>query len=443
MAGLAAIALAVLLYDERTIYPGTAALLPTLGTALVLSAGHLNATSLPATFLSAPPVVAIGLLSYGWYLWHWPLLAFTRSVDPEQGVWRSLAVSMVALALAGVTYLCLERPMWRLRQGGFPERYGVWVIVSGLVVSASVAIVALASIRNPRTEPSLAMRNAGSLSLSTNYCRKEQSLPRFPGIPTCKVGHSDEPVALVLGDSHAMRLSGIAEWAGNSALVVAQPGCPALLNIGFDDRRQSEHCGERLEAIRRWLQSGQASSIHGVMLSARWAFYSGERTASRSERRFPTPRLRDHRLDGDFHSILSESLSDLLILLQQLGNRTLIVGPIPELRHAAADCLLRAQIYQTPRDRCAISRAAVDKRYHEVIQRLQAVAVQFPNVRLIDAVTVFCDAEYCRPFDGDGLLYSDTNHLTALGVEKLYRRYEGEFRWAFGGAPLNSRPRSN
>ena len=122
-------------------------------------------------------------------------------------------------------------------------------------------------------------------------------------------------------------------------------------------------------------------------------------------------------------------------MLQQRGHRTLIVGPIPELRQAAADCLLRAQIYRTPRDRCAISRAAVDKRYREVTQTLQAVAAKFPNVRLIDAVAVFCDAEYCRPFDGDGLLYSDTNHLTELGVEKLYRRYEGEFRWVFGGAP--------
>lgn len=293
--GLAAIVMAVLSYDERTIYPGTAALLPTIGAALVLSAGHLNATSWPVRILSTPPAVAIGLLSYGWYLWHWPLLDFTRSVDPEQGIWRSLAVSIVALALAALTYLCLERPMKRLRQSEFPKRYGVWVIALGLGVSACVAIVALASMREPGTEPSLAMRGAGSLPLSTIYCRDEQGLPRFPGIPTCKVGNPGQPVALVMGDSHAMRLSGIAEWAGNSTLVAAQPGCPALINVGFDDRRQSEHCGERLEAIRRWLQSEQASSIRGVMLSARWALYSGEGTASRSERRFPTLRFHDRR----------------------------------------------------------------------------------------------------------------------------------------------------
>ena len=325
--------------------------------------------------------------------------------------------------------------MRRLRQGGFPERYGVWVIVSGLVVSACVAIVALASIRNPRTEPGLAMRMLARCLCPQTTAGKNNRFPASPVFRHARWDIQTSRLGWFWGISHAMRLSGIAEWAGNSTLVVAQPGCPALLNIGFDDRRQSEHCGERLEAIRRWLQSGQASSIHGVMLSTRWALYSGERTESRNERRFPTLRLRDHRLDGDFHAILSESLSDLLILLQQLGNRTLIVGPIPELRQAAADCLLRAQIYQTPRDRCAIGRAAVDKRYHEVIQRLQAVAVKFPNVRLIDAAAVFCDTEYCRPFDGDGLLYSDTNHLTALGVEKLYRRYEGEFRWTFGGAP--------
>ena len=135
IAGLAAIVAVALLFDERTVYPGMAALLPTAGAALVLIAGFRNARSLPARLLSSPPAVAIGVLSYGWYLWHWPLLAFTRTLDPEQDVWRGIAVSIVALGLAAVTYVCLERPMKRLRQGAFSRRYGVQVIACGIAAS--------------------------------------------------------------------------------------------------------------------------------------------------------------------------------------------------------------------------------------------------------------------------------------------------------------------
>ncbi|MGH3634277.1 MAG: acyltransferase family protein, partial [Mycobacterium sp.] len=73
-AGLALILLACTLLSATTPYPGTAALLPVLGTALVIGAGCASAPQGCGRVLGLSPMRAVGRVSYSWYLWHWPVL---------------------------------------------------------------------------------------------------------------------------------------------------------------------------------------------------------------------------------------------------------------------------------------------------------------------------------------------------------------------------------
>ena len=78
--GLAMIFAAIFLYEETTSFPGVAALLPTVGSAFVIWARDGIANRL----LSLWPFVAIGLISYALYLWHWPIFVFidTYYIEP-------------------------------------------------------------------------------------------------------------------------------------------------------------------------------------------------------------------------------------------------------------------------------------------------------------------------------------------------------------------------
>jgi len=69
---------------------------------------------------------------------------------------------------------------------------------------------------------------------------------------------------------------------------------------------------------------------------------------------------------------------------------------------------------------------------------LRRLTVEHPEVMLIDPIDVYCDREECRPFGGDGIYYSDENHLTPLGSELLYRSFRREFLWVFGGSPTRN-----
>src|SRR3954464_9447717 len=79
-AGLAAVLASCCLLDEGTPFPGTAALLPVLGTALLLGAGSRRTSWGPAVVLERPPVRRIGRWSYSWYLWHWPVLVLAPTL---------------------------------------------------------------------------------------------------------------------------------------------------------------------------------------------------------------------------------------------------------------------------------------------------------------------------------------------------------------------------
>jgi peptidoglycan/LPS O-acetylase OafA/YrhL len=109
--GLAGIVLAAVRFDETTPFPGHHALLPVLGTALVLAGGCAPARGDARLVLARRPAVWLGGLSYGWYLWHWPLLLIGPEALALGGLALSLALAGVALVLAWLTFHLVENPV--------------------------------------------------------------------------------------------------------------------------------------------------------------------------------------------------------------------------------------------------------------------------------------------------------------------------------------------
>ena len=101
LAGIALIAYAVFGFSPATPFPGSAALIPCLGAALVIYAGEDDGTTLAGKVLSLWPLVFVGLVSYPLYLWHWPLLMFARywTIVPLTA-WQSAAIVTTSFILA-------------------------------------------------------------------------------------------------------------------------------------------------------------------------------------------------------------------------------------------------------------------------------------------------------------------------------------------------------
>ncbi|MGZ4465230.1 MAG: acyltransferase family protein [Nocardioides sp.] len=139
-AGLAAIAVACLTFTVRTPFPGYAAALPVLGTALLLLAGAGEHEPAPSRWLGRRPLRTVGDWSYSLYLWHWPVLVLAERHlgRPLTGVETSSAL-LATFALAAATYRLVETPF----RSGRPAR-ALTVPRAVALYPACVALVAVA-----------------------------------------------------------------------------------------------------------------------------------------------------------------------------------------------------------------------------------------------------------------------------------------------------------
>ncbi|MEU7905020.1 SGNH hydrolase domain-containing protein [Actinoplanes sp. NPDC049118] len=144
-AGLAAIGWATATFDGLTGYPGTAALVPTLGAAAIVLAGHRADDRSPSgaeagRLLATSPARTVGRLSYAWYLWHWPVLVLAQARLGELDPPARLALVVAAGLAAALTTRLVERPLrFSLVVAARPRR--------GLAVGAtSVAVPLVAAL---------------------------------------------------------------------------------------------------------------------------------------------------------------------------------------------------------------------------------------------------------------------------------------------------------
>ncbi|WP_206671088.1 acyltransferase family protein, partial [Streptomyces sp. CB01881] len=278
-AGAAAVVLAVFHYDRNTPFPGSAALLPVLGTAAVLLAGPVHRALGPADagrLLATRPLRAAGRLSYAWYLWHWPVLTIAQA---RYGAlpWTTLAALTAASALpAWLTLRLVEQP---LRYGSSPApRRGLAVGASALVIpliagltlgGGTVRAVGKADLpvvvpAGAVDGPALLAPGTRVLTLTPSLARAREDFPPGKGCeiplgaessPRCLFGAETSPDRIVLvGDSHAgqwisaaLELAGQRHWALE---VLVKPGCPlATLTV------RNNVLGRTFDECDRWREN--------------------------------------------------------------------------------------------------------------------------------------------------------------------------------------------
>jgi peptidoglycan/LPS O-acetylase OafA/YrhL len=402
--GFAAIVLAVALIHAAEPYPSWRAVVPVVGATLVILAGRAQPGKGVARLLSTRPMVGIGLVSYSWYLWHWPVLSFLRLANfGEHAFLPDLAAGALSLVLAIGTYFYLEVPVraWRQR-ANLPGRARRIILTGSLACAATVAVAGIAgALEYWNTRDRLAPRIAAGEDLICGVSNAQ-------ALDKCRIDLS----GLIIGDSHAGAIFGVvARRYGDLGLRVAlvtQGGCNPANAVFFLLKKISVHNCDGFAKLFDSLTGEPSNRRAFVIVDARWNIYAAEGGEARQHR---------------------QSLRGMLTLFQEQQRRVLLIAPTPEFLHDAESCVLFADRYGIGRQHCDMPRKAIDQRRAAWTALLHEVAAPFPNARVIDPIDLFCDRVACRPYSADLILFRDDTHVSPAGAELIYRSFAADFAW--------------
>ncbi len=125
--GLLMILHAALFFDHTTQHPSFITLLPVVGAMIFI--WYARADELVTDVLRTKPFVAIGLISYSLYLWHWIIFSFLKIAGKTPNTEKKFGLILIAMMLATLTYFIIERPFrFKLSRKMF------WVIMSAVTV---------------------------------------------------------------------------------------------------------------------------------------------------------------------------------------------------------------------------------------------------------------------------------------------------------------------
>jgi peptidoglycan/LPS O-acetylase OafA/YrhL len=416
--GITAILLAMLFFDDTTIFPGTWALVPVLGAVAVI-AGSQQSASLETKFLRSAPMVGIGLISYSLYLWHWPLFAFSKVMLIDLSVFYRLTICLISLGMAYLSWRFIENPF---RRGKLLSTK----IKSFAFAGATLAVIILPAqqikqqqgYHNRFTAEQLLLME--DITWSGNFRQGENAQP-IPIGAANSTGRHAVPDFFVWGDSHGMMLGNLINQlaiehhlSGEAYLASSQLPVTNL-------RRPAESEGRtrgRVKQNRRILKSIIQRKVPNLILVGRWA------AACQGSDTLVT--------DNDAINIATNSedlaalslknqLTAMLTKLSKAGIHVWVITQVPEsndelLARKALNSELYSFVAENPRYTLPL---AQHLQYQKVVNDIFNNS-HLEGITIVDAAAPF--------FNNEGQLlqvhdqrsyYRDNHHLTRFGAEQM------------------------
>jgi hypothetical protein len=397
-------------------FPGFNAVWPCLGTALLIAAGSMPGNPV-SRLLAWRPLVAVGLVSYSLYLWHWPVIATFNYFYVDAGLARALAIVALSLLLAWLSWRFVEQPFRHGREPFrhvFLRRYVAPVALLGAVVAG----LHLGQGLPGRFAPEVAAMEA-AVATEPSALRARCHVPTLqyatPPDPACRLGDARQPVSgLLVGDSFANHFSGTLDVIARQQKIALQDytmnACLAI--AGFAQGPQAgyaDKCSRRNETVYALVDSGR---YRLVVLGGEWP-------DNAAQPRF----LAGTRVTEEVYwQALEAALQASLQRIAASGATPVVIRRNAHIPHAAS-CPLRQRTLGLDHDCSAALEAG---RMEGVWTRL---AARLPTLRFLDPNTVLCPAGRCQA-TLDGLpLYRDDGHLNDAGARRLGRGMLASGQW--------------
>jgi peptidoglycan/LPS O-acetylase OafA/YrhL len=412
--GFVLIVIGLLFITKDRHFPGWWAVLPTLGAALIISAG--SQAWLNRVVLSNRILVWFGLISFPLYLWHWPLLSFARIVESETPpIEIRIVAVLVSIALAWLTYILIEK---NIRFGN----HGKAKTITLIALMLFVGFVGYNSYERNGLEfrkyanPPEAVRSKLD---AWHYMDNDICINRYPfkynyGYWFCMMNKDENPTLLLVGNSYANHL--YPGLANNPSFKHH-----TILSIGNCDAAEPDKTGLDMKPLSscddndNLRQQRFVASIIEKSNSVKFAIIDG--------------------LDRDPTQEYILRVKKRIDFLEKNNIKVIVFTPHLRLlrdvlHHDIRGCFVRG--FHKPKncDADISERIKLTERFRPLIQKL---SISNPNVAFFDPNDLVCNKVKCSAIRNGMPLYRDlADHLSVYGSEELSNIFE---KWARTNIP--------
>ena len=417
---VAAILLPVALYDDAMPFPGLAALPPVLGSALLIWLHSAGETPVRRV-LASRPFVAIGLISYSLYLWHWPVIVYAKVMFGPLTPATMLICATLSLGLAALSWRFVEQPF---------RGHGAWLATrprilaaSGAGIAATIAVAAVVLIGGGfpmRLAPSVAQAFAATDDQDPRSlgCMGAKQI----GAEECRIGAPGGGPAdfLLWGDSHAAAaMPGVDRAAaalGRRGYFSAFPACAPLLGVYRADQRGGKACARFNGEVLQFLEGRDDMPL--VILAGRWGFATegtpspgedaGPAILATVEGRLPSGEIADNA------AIFDAALPETIAAIRATGRKVVVLGDVPEVGWSVPDSVGRALMHGVPLPPGPAA-SDVAQRASESDKAFRALETA-GELTFLPLSPAFCRERCDVVGAGERPLYRDGHHLSRSGA---------------------------
>ncbi len=425
-AGIVLIALPLFLVNDTMPHPGIATISSVIGAVLILVHGRGN------WLLSFKPAVLIGLASYSFYLWHQPVFAFARIHNG--GTLSTLekgGLILLSLLLAAGSWYFVERPF---RNRDRTSTKTLWLFVlGGAVFFTGFYAVQKAFDLKGRLVPinEIAARATDMTYIPNAYrddpCRKDAG-------PYCVRGKEGGARWIVVGDSHLDRVAPVL-WdrlkdKGVQMTFLESGGCGYAPGMEVMLDGKPDVCTAEINQSRRDYLLAQPPST--IVVMARYPLYiegawfnNGEGGLEDTGSMMMRPAGKDLP-DGERKKAVASGVTSSIKELLKAGHKIILVYPVPEAgwdvpammnsQTKGMDATQRMEWMES--ENLSTSHALFKKRTGATYAALNAVPDQKSLIRIYPE-KLLCRHDRCLTHDDAALFYSDDDHLSQVGANKL------------------------
>jgi peptidoglycan/LPS O-acetylase OafA/YrhL len=394
--GVALLFLALFFISSESAHPGLITILPVLAAALLLVRTRSNIVT---TLLSLYPLTLVGEMSYAMYLWHWPLLEYSKLIWGGLPPLFRIKLLILSLVLAFATTFYFEKWLRKAQK----LKLLITLLIATIVGSSLILINHGFTLRTVDLNNAELNQNNPLIMTYRRSCEKYIGRPHKEDRCNDDQYIEEKTKLAVIGDSQSNAFTTVLNAFKSSEkpnyLQLGMGMCPALIGYGSNECRH--FAAETFEYIT------QRHTFKTLIIAAQWPLYSDG------------IKVNGQTFTSDF---FWQSFENTIAAYSKHIDQIYILYSVP-LGAEPRRCFKRLS---SELKGCDLPKAVVTQNEQHYRKKIAPI-IQKYGLKVIDPIPAMCQEDICPVLIDSKILYLDSSHLSEAGGKFLFDHLDNPY----------------